>query len=160
MWGTSFLPMSIKDFAFKIINNQLNFNANLSKFSTTNIDPSCIQCILSNTLPAPRETSRHFFLFCPTNVRIMETYFNSFLQNRLIAWDSSFCLLGAHTNLPFFKKLVLNTEIILVSYFLFECRKNKITPLFNNLSNFTDLYRETFLKFPKYLKCWQKWNST
>ena len=159
MWGMSFLPMSIRDFAFKLSNNQLMFNANLSHFSMSDIDPSCIQCILSIDLPAPKETARHFFLSCPTNMKILDVYFNTFLQQNLIQWDTCMCLLGAPTNVPFYKSLIINTEIILANYFLFECKKKKLTPHLNNLSNFNNLYRNTFFKFPKYMKSWTKWNS-
>ena len=155
MWRLSYLPMNIRDFAFKFCNNLLLFNAQLAKFSVTS--PACTQCTIALNFPTPRETSLHFYLYCSPNTDLLFEYFNTFLYQSNIAWVADFVFLGAPSNTPFYKALVINTEIILSSWFLFECRNKKVKPTLGMLKDFIKNYRAIFLRFPKYQNAYNKW---
>ena len=62
VWKFSFLPMNIRDFSFKYVNNLLYLNAQLAHFSNSVTNPSCSQCTRSLILPAPKESILHFFI--------------------------------------------------------------------------------------------------
>ena len=155
MWRLSYLPMNIRDFAFKLCNNLLLFNANLSKFS--DISPACTQCTIASNFPTPRETSCHFYLYCSANTDLLLEYFNIFLYQSNITWTADFVFLGAPSNIPFYKAIIINTEIIISAWFLFECRNKKIKPALAMLKDFVKNYRAIFMRFPKYLNAYSKW---
>ena len=156
MWRLSYLPMNIRDFAFKFCNNLLLFNAQLAKFSDTS--PACTQCTIAVNFPTPKETYVHFYLYCSPNTDLISIqYFNIFLSQSNIAWVADFVFLGAPSNTPFYKALVINTEIILSSWFLFECRNKKVKPTLGMLNDFIKNYRAIFLRFPKYQNAYTKW---
>ena len=158
-WNFSFLPMNMRDFAFKFLNNGLLLNANLAHFDNLNVDPSCTLCSLSKRNPPPKENYPHFFLYCNTNINISLVYFSNFLANSNITWDQKFFFLGAPTNATNWCSMIINVEIILVSFFLFQCRTEKKIPLINNLMYFTKSNRNILLLSCKYYRAWVKWNS-
>ena len=155
MWRLSYLPMNIRDFAFKLSNNLLHFNANLSKFSDTS--PACTQCTIALNLPTPRETSCHFYLYCSSNTELLLEYFNTFLYQSNITWVANYVLLGAPSNIPFYKAIIINTEIIISAWFLFECRNKKIKHVLSMLKEFLKNFRAIFMRFPKYQNAYNKW---
>ena len=155
MWRVSYLPMNIRDFAFKFCNNLLLFNAQLAKFNDTS--PACTQCTIALNCPTPRETALHFYLYCSSNTDLLFEYFNTFLFQSNISWVADFVFLGAPSNIPFYKAIVINTEIILSSWFLFECKNKKVKPALRMLKDFITNYRAIFLRFPKYQNAYNKW---
>ena len=157
-WNFSFLPMNIRDFAFKFINNQVYLNANLSHFNNLNINAACFQCTVALNLPPPKESYPHFFMYCPLNNTIIKDYFDLFLSHTNINWFSCFSLLGAPSNISFYKSLILNIEIILVNNFLYKCKIAKKIPCINLLTSMNNDWRKTFLCFEKYKSAWLKWN--
>jgi hypothetical protein len=114
---------------------------------------------LNKVLPAPKENYAHFFIHCPTNQRICNTYFRSFLNNTNIIWESSFLTLGAPSDLVSWCSMIINIEILLVNFFIYESRVDKKIPLIVNLNYHTSRYRNILLLSPKYRKAWLKWTS-
>ena len=157
VWNFFFMPMNIREFAFKLVNNGLLFNSNLSHFDALSFDPSCTPCSLSNYLPAPKENYCHFFLSCQINQNITQNYFTTFLNHSNITWDQNFFILGAPSNLSFWCSMIINIEIVLVSFFLFQCRCDKKVPLASNLDYFISSNRKIFLLSNKYNLAWNRW---
>jgi len=79
-WNYSYLTMEIKNFSFKMLNNQIKLNAHIAHFDE-NISACCTFCSVSKTLPAPKEDLKHFFLDCPTTNNFSASYFNKLLSN-------------------------------------------------------------------------------
>ena len=157
VWKFSFLPMNIRDFSFKFVNNHLFLNAQLSHFNNSIINPACSQCTRSLILPAPKESILHFFMYCYPNISILNSYFTDFFSNSELNWDPSFTLIGAPPDIPFYAALIINTEIIMANWFLFQCRSQKKTPILTNLSWNLNSFRSIFKTFPKYNNAWFKW---
>ena len=157
VWNFFFIPMNFREFAFKLVNNGLLFNSNLSHFDNLNIDPACTPCSIAKSLPAPKENYCHFFLFCNINFIITNDYFSAFLRHSNITWDQNFFFLGAPSNLSYWCSMIINIEVLLVSYFLFQCKIEKRVPLKSNLEYFTKSNRNIFLLSNKYKQAWNKW---
>ena len=157
VWKFSFLPMNIRDFSFKYVNNLLYLNAQLAHFSNSVTNPACSQCTRSLILPAPKESILHFFMHCNPNICVLDNYFHEFLSHVELNWDPSFTILGAPNGIPFYAALIINTEIILANWFIFQCRAKKKQPLLINLSWNLNSYRNIFRTFPKYNNAWIKW---
>jgi len=157
VWNLGFLPINIREFAFKFLNNLLCLNSNLAHFS--DINPACTMCTLSNNLPPQKENYLHFFGHCPSNTNILLQYFNMFFANTNIIWESSFIFVGAPTFLNHSSSVVINVEIILVAYFLFQCRLKKKLPLLNNLNNDMKSHRDILSLSSKYNKYFLKWTN-
>ena len=157
VWKFSFLPMNIRDFSFKYVNNLLYLNAQLAHFSNSVTNPACSQCTRSLILPAPKESILHFFMHCNPNICVLDNYFHEFLSHVELNWDPSFTILGAPNGIPFYAALIINTEIILANWFIFQCRAKKKQPLLINLSWNLNSYRSIFRTFPKYNNAWIKW---
>ena len=83
-------------------------------------------------------------------------YFNTFLYQSNITWVANFVFLGAPSNIPFYKAIIINTEIIISAWFLFECRNKKIKPVLAMLKDFLKNYRAMFMHFPKYQNAYNK----
>ena len=155
VWNLGFLPINIREFAFKFLNNLLCLNSNLAHFS--DINPACTMCILSRNLPPQKENYLHFFGHCPTNTNILLQYFNTFFSNTNILWDSSFILIGTPSFINYSTSVVINVEIILVAHFIFQCRLKKKLPLLNNLNDYMKSHRKILLLSSRYNKSFSKW---
>ena len=83
-------------------------------------------------------------------------YFNTFLYQSNITWAADFVFLGAPSNIPFYKAIIVNTEIIISARFLFECINKKIKPVLAMLKDFLKNYRAMFMHFPKYQNAYNK----
>lgn len=148
-WNYSFLTMEIKNFSFKLLNNQIKLNAHISHFDE-NISACCTFCSVSKSLPAPKEDLKHFFVDCPTTNNFSSSYFNRFLSNTNINYESNWLLIGAPQIIPYSFSLSLNIEIILMCLFLFKCRSNKRLPNEQNHDFFLSWHKKLFCKSFKY----------
>ena len=116
----------------------------------------CTLCLLDKKLPAPRETARHFYIDCPVTTNITTNYFTSFLQHTEINFNQSWMLLGAPKTLTKNCIKVLNIELILVAFFLFQSRLKKKLPLTSNLYDFIDFQRKFLIKNKQYKAGYEK----
>ena len=94
---------------------------------------------------------------CSSNTDLLFENFNTFLFQSNIAWVADFVFFGAPSNISFYKAIVINTEIILSSWFLFECKNKKVKPTLRMLKDFITNFRAIFLHFPKYQNAYNKW---
>ncbi|MCP4054422.1 MAG: hypothetical protein GY739_15455, partial [Mesoflavibacter sp.] len=148
VWTFCFLPINIREFSFRSVNNYNYFNANISYFRQES--PECTLCRLDKNLPAPRETAKHFYIDCPVTTNITTNYFTSFLQHTEQNFDKSWLLLGVPKTLNKKFTLILNIEIILVTFFLFQSRLKKKIPLISNLYDFINFQRKFLIKNKNY----------
>ena len=154
VWTFSFLPINIREFAFRSINNYNYFNANISNFRLES--PECTLCKLDRNLPAPRETTQHFFLDCPVTTNFTTNYFTEFLQNMEFNFDSSWLLVGVPKTLTSNIINVVNIEITLVLFFIFQSRLKKKLPLNSNLLEFISFQRKFLFKNKNYKLGYEK----
>jgi len=84
-------------------------------------------------------------------------YFTDFLQNKPIQAEHYFALIGAPPELTYNNGLILNSEIILVNFFLVKCKKRRQLPILSNLHSFIAWNRELFLNSSKYRNAWNIW---
>jgi len=96
-------------------------------------------------------------MYCYPNISILNSYFTDFFSNSELNWDPSFTLIGAPPDIPFYAALIINTEIIMANWFLFQCRSQKKTPILIYLSWNLNSFRSIFETFPKYNNAWFKW---
>ncbi|MCP4054617.1 MAG: reverse transcriptase family protein, partial [Mesoflavibacter sp.] len=148
VWTFCFLPINIREFSFRSVNNYNYFNANISYFRQES--PECTLCRLDKYLPAPRETAKHFYIDCPVTTNITTNYFTNFLQHTEQNFDKSWMLLGVPKTLNKKFTLILNIEIILVTFFLFQSRLKKKIPLISNLYDFINFQRKFLIKNKNY----------
>jgi exonuclease III len=62
-WNIHSLTNDFRTFIYSTRNNCLPFNNRLNAF-LPEVDPSCTYCVLTNNLPAPRDSMSHCFLHC------------------------------------------------------------------------------------------------
>ena len=89
----------------------------------------------------------------------MNGIFLIFSSSFKITSSSSFIFIGAPTFLNHSSSVVINVEIILVAYFLFQCRLKKKLPLSNNLNNDMKSHRDILSLSSKYNKYFLKWTN-
>lgn len=157
-WTLSFIPIEMRDFSFKSINNYLYFNGHISHFSNE-VSPACTFCILEKRLPAPKETIKHFFIDCPTTGYFTNNHFDSLLSNYNIEFSADWLLLGSPSTLPKYLNFILNIEILLISCFLFQMRVKNKTPLSINFKAYSEWNRKLFLKYTYYNDSYQKFSN-
>ena len=150
VWTHSFLPIEMRDFSFKLVNNYHKFNGSISHFNE-NISASCTPCTLQKLLPAPKETIKHFFYECPVNMNFANTYFETFLNNVNLEFSINFLLLGVPSTLPESLAFILNIEIMLLNFFLCNSRKKKQLPLMINFNHFIAWHRKLLSKNKNYM---------
>ena len=148
-WTLSFLPMELKNFSLKLLNNLHKLNAHQHHF-VANTAQDCSPCTLSNLRPTQKETLSHFFVNCPVNNNLAVSYFSDFLQNQQLIFDSSWFLIGAPIQHNIKKTFILNIEILLVCYFFFNCRAKQTLPLMRNLQMYIGWNRKLFFKNSRY----------
>ena len=127
-WCLSFLPMNIRDFAVRFLNNKIYLNANLE--NAYGHIPDCTFCSIHLVQDPPRENNVHFWRDCTYTSRILQQYFDVFFQNTNINWDKNMVFLGAPPNLNNEKATVVNIEIILALHFLYNCKQKKKHPFY------------------------------
>ena len=148
-WQFCFLPIEIRSFGFKLFNNYLKFNCNISHFSE-DVSAACTFCTKSKALPAPKETISHFFINCPTTVEFVSDHFRHFLGNTGVQFNQNFMLLGAPNDITESLATLINIEILIISLFLFNFRlENKITSRTNFLLHIK-YTRDLLLRSAKY----------
>ena len=157
MWVIHFLPINIKEFASKLLNNKLSFNANLAH--SENISPACFFCLNASVLPAPKETASHFFLHCPIVSDILSKYFQQFLINKNITWDNKFCIIGCPPEIKFEFASIINIEIITICHYIFKVKCSKKNLLFKNLSEYMTWMRSILTWNRKYSLWWEGWQK-
>ena len=154
-WNHSFLPIQIRDFGLKHLNNTIKYNVHKSKINSL-VSPSCTFCELERILPAQRETIKHFFIECPTTFSFANNYFNNNLRVLNFIFSQENLLIGAPSYLPDFVIFILNIEILMLNFFLYNCAKKKKTPLMCNFICFIANYRKLFLQNGTYSKKFSK----
>ena len=155
-WTIYFLPINIKDYATKLLNNKINFNANLAHFH--NVSPNCFFCSKNTQIQViPKETAKHFFTECPTTTAIFQAYFDSFLVNKLITWDNTFCIIGCPSEVKNDWATVLNIEICLVTQYVLSIKNKKKTLLMKNLKDYTNWLRSILCRNHSYKYLWSTW---
>jgi len=65
IWSKSFFENSIREFLFKLRNNQLGLNNRINAFDN-NHDPRCNFCRIRDSNTVIRDSFKHVFYFCPT----------------------------------------------------------------------------------------------
>ena len=131
------MPINIKDYATKLLNNKINFNANLAHFH--NVSPNCFFCSKNTQLQAiPKETAKHFFTECPTTTAIFQAYFDSYLVNKQITWDNTFCIIGCPSEIKNDWATVLSIEICVVTQYVLSIKNKKKPLLMKNLKDYTN----------------------
>jgi len=134
MWSRHFLDSKTRDFIFKFYNNILGINQRVNKFNPA-ICPSCTFCNISNTLPAPLESFRHIFYDCPSVKKILNDFFNRFINIPLVECDIFFS--GAITNTESKNEVFqLCMDILRYNIWLFKLEKK--LPISNLILNEVD----------------------
>ena len=93
-----FQRIEIWSFGFKLFNNCLKLNSNISHFFE-DVSAAWTFCTKSNALPAPKETILHFFINCPTTVEFVSDHFRNFLENTNVQFNQKYMLVGAPNNI-------------------------------------------------------------
>ena len=155
-WSIYFLPINIKDFATKLLNNKISFNANLAHFH--NVSPNCYFCSKNNPQQLiPKETAKHFFTECQTTTTIFQEYFLSFLSHKNIIWENKFCIVGCPSEIKNDWATVLNIEILLVNQYVLSIKNKKKPLLLKNLSDYTYWLRSILCRNHSYKALWSTW---
>ena len=155
VWTYNFLPIELRDFSFKLLNNYHKLNGGIAHFNE-NISAACTPCSLKNLRPSPKETLKHFFYECPVNNNFAHTYFNTFLNRINIDFSMDFLLLGAPSILPESLAFIINIEIIMMNFFLFNSRYKNRLPLLRNIQHYTSWHRTLFCKNKNYDEKYQR----
>ena len=124
-WSTSFLPMNIRDFSFKMINNTNVLNARINHRDDS-VDDVCSYCIIDNEHTSNREVLEHFYGKCNTVIDFSREIFKDRfgIQNYSKDWN----LLGVPKTFTNAESLILNIEIILINLFLLRFRHTNCKP--------------------------------
>jgi hypothetical protein len=69
-WNTHNFNNSLREFLFKLRNNQLSLNNRINAFDP-NIDPRCTFCRIADNMTRIRESFRHVFFSCPFTTNIL-----------------------------------------------------------------------------------------
>ena len=155
VWNCSFLPINIRDFTFKLLNSKLYLNGQISHLPNQDNLGHCTFCTLTNNVH--RETYEHFFINCPTVIRIMTDYFVVFLANKNFNWDQKMCLIGTDYNLQKNDVFISNIEIVTALFYVSQCRGKKVLPNLVQLEQHMHNFREIYRLSSKYNRAWLKW---
>ena len=159
MWNKGYMPIGLRDFICKLVNNKLNLRGQVSHFAPDEQQESgnCTFCRINNTIN--RESYKHFFIECQTNILFLENYFNEFFQGKGLDWDISFTLSGAPNEIGQQLQIVVNTEIFTILYFVNHCRNKKVLPDIIEAKRHASSAREVYKLLNSYRKCWAKWQA-
>ncbi len=77
-WNYSTYPNMLKDFLYKFIYNRLLINTRLYHIVTDEtVSRECTFCVASKSLPAPEETFKHLFWYCPITAHLRNKFFET-----------------------------------------------------------------------------------
>ena len=79
------------------------------------------------------------------------TYFETFLNNVNLEFSINFLLLGVPSILPESLAFIVNIEIMMLNFFLFNARKKKQLPLMINFNQFIAWHRKHLCKNKNYM---------
>ena len=158
VWNSSFLPISIRDFSFKLLNSKLYLNGQISHLPNQDNPGLCTFCVLTNNVH--RETYEHFFINCQTVCNIMGNYFQLFLRNKSFNWEQKMCLIGTDYTLNKNDVFITNIEIITALFYVSQCRGKKVIPNIVQLEQHMHNFREIYRLSGKYNRAWLKWTGT
>ena len=156
-WNLSFLPINVRDFAFKFLNSKLYLNGQISHLPNQDNIGSCTFCTLNGI--QNRETYEHFFINCNTVKNIMREYFVLFLNSKDFDWDQKMCLIGTDYNLFKNDVFITNLEIITALFYIANCRSKKTLPNIVQLEQHMHNYREIYRLSNRYNRSWLKWEG-
>ena len=152
VWQTIFLPIDIRHYALKFVNNYLKLNVHLNgNGRNPQISPDCSFCTTNYVvLGAEREKIDHFFGKCNVSKKFASDYFSEFLQNIDVNFSIDWLLLGAPSTLAMDLIFIINIEIMFLTYFMHNCRFKKTKPKINDFLNFMSWNRKVMLKNNSY----------
>ena len=158
-WSYSFLPMNIKNFIFKFCNNMLTLNAQRARMNRNQDLAPCTFCTLDNNIQNPeKEKSPHLFRDCPKIQNVKNTYLTNFFNRKNLIWENNFSILGAPETYSDVYLFIINIEIHLVNFFLFNCRGLKKLPTREDLEYHLKYYRDIMCFSKRYKREWVKWD--
>jgi hypothetical protein len=82
LWTTHFFPSDFKTFLFKAHHNILGLNNRVHHINPER-PPTCTFCTKALNLPAERESFIHFFWYCPTSSKIIQRFFETFVEGEI-----------------------------------------------------------------------------
>ena len=159
-WNQNYLPMSLRNFAFKLLNNNVKLKSQLHHFAGNgNISQSCTFCTLNNVNDPEKENYKHFLVLCNTTTNILNEYFTEFFSGKSIQWAQNMSVIGADAEWGVKNAIVINTEIIASIFYLDKCRKKRVLPSLNDLKVNNEHFRNLFNLSNKYKKLWAFWSN-
>ena len=123
-WNTFCYPNRLKIFLFKYYSNILGTGNRVIHFNR-DIDPSCVFCTKSLSLPPPIETFSHVFYDCPQVNNIISQFFEKFFNENIDRNEYFNGNLGGTKRDRFAVNLVLDV----LRYTIWQCKlmKNRIS---------------------------------
>jgi hypothetical protein len=79
LWTIHFLPSEFKTFLFKAHHNILGLNNRVNHINPDR-PATCTFCTKALNLPAERESFSHFFWYCPTSTKIIDKFFENYIE--------------------------------------------------------------------------------
>ena len=155
-WSLSFLPPDLKEFALFHLNNKIILNDRRWKFQ--NVTSNCTFCDkFPSTTAIHHESFLHFYFECQHTKPIADKYFNDIFNDPINIKIAA--TRGAQNPKPM--NLVINLEVLLFCYFLYDCKMKKKIPSFNSflMSSF-EIKKTMFYISPSYYKAYISCCST
>ena len=147
VWQKSFLPLSIRDYSLRFINNKEKLNIHLFK-SRYNVFPACSFCAIDNDETENRETIEHFYNKCDTVREFSKSIFENYFPD--VNFDISWLLIGAPSNLSSSLIFIINIEIFFINFFLYNFQNSRCLPTLEHYNRFMSWYRIFMLKNERY----------
>ena len=137
-WSTNYLPMNIREFAFRMINNTNALNARINHRDDS-VDDYCSYCTIDNEFSSNRETLEHFYGNCET----ISNFTKDILNNKfsISNYTSDWNLLGVPTTFNNTLSAILNIELILINMFLYKYRRHRSKPTITEYNKYYSLTR-------------------
>ena len=146
VWQHQFLPIDLRHFALKFVNNYYKLNVHLNGRDPL-IPADCSFCTTNYiALGAEREKIDHFYGKCNISRKFATDYFNEFLQFVNVDFSPDWLLIGAPSTIAFDLIFVINIEIIFLNYFMYNCRFKKTKPKINDFLNYMSWNRKVIRK--------------
>ena len=152
-WSTNFLPMNIREFSFRMINNTNALNARINHRDDM-VSDYCSYCLIDNEHTSNRETLEHFYGSCET----VSTFTKDTLSNKfnITNYSKDWNLLGVPTTFNIIDSAIINIEIILINLFLYKYRHHNVKPTYNDYNNYYSLTRMILMRSPFYKNNYNK----
>ena len=150
--------MNLRSFIFDFLNNMLKLNSNLARMLNDPSRAACTFCSIGNILPPPSEKPPHLFAFCPLSRPTIETHMTTFFGHPS-PWEPEWQILGAPDRYTSDQAFIINIEILTVNFYLFNCRKEKVTPNTNDLKYHMNYYTEIFSFSKRYKNLLEAWKG-